>query len=290
MLQCYRGLDVNDDAFSVLFRLILSSAWVWFRLVTSVSVIIPTYCEFRGLKRVLRDLCTVLSRCGIDYEVIVDDSSPDRTADVAKLFSKYYPVRVVVRPGRFGLYSAIIDGLKWASGEYVVVMDSDGQHPPALVPKMFLLATRCGYWLVIASRFVPGGSARGMGPIRRLISRFATFTAWLLVPRFRAVRDLQSGFFLARRDLLEKLRRYYGYSWKILLDVLSLTPTGKVCEVPFSFGLRLSGFSKFSLRVVIKYLIHVLILSTRIGLLSKSPLRHYVRRVLLILVQRCRGG
>ncbi len=239
------------------------------------------------MKRVLRDLCTVLSRCGIDYEVIVvDDSSPDRTADVARLFSKYYPVRVVVRPGRFGLYSAIIDGLKQASGEYVVVMDGDGQHPPTLIPKMFLLATRYGYWLVIASRFVPGGSARGLCLIRRLISRFATFTAWLLIPRFRTVRDLQSGFFLVRRDLLEKLRRYYGYSWKILLDVLSLVPTSRICEIPFTFGIRLSGFSKFSFRVVIRYLIHVLILSSRIGLLSRIPFRQYIRRVLLVLAQK----
>ena len=93
-----------------------------------ISVVVPTYNEAEKLPELLERLDRALA--GRSYEVVVvDDGSPDGTAEVAKRLTERYPVRVLAREGRRGLSSAVVEGARAAGGD-VVVMDADFQHPP----------------------------------------------------------------------------------------------------------------------------------------------------------------
>ncbi|MEM4475221.1 MAG: glycosyltransferase, partial [Fervidicoccaceae archaeon] len=125
---------------------------------TELSVIIPTYNEAENIPVLLRRLKRALesSSVGDKYEVIiVDDSSPDGTAKVAEETARKESiedkVRVIVRPGRLGLSTAVLEGVKLARGKYLVVMDADLQHPPEKVPEIYSRLVD-GADLVIGSR------------------------------------------------------------------------------------------------------------------------------------------
>ncbi|ABL88776.1 Dolichyl-phosphate beta-D-mannosyltransferase [Pyrobaculum islandicum DSM 4184] len=220
-----------------------------------ISVIVPTYNEAENIRELVERLHKAL---GSNYEVvIVDDNSLDGTVEVAKSLAKKYPVKVVTRKNRLGLSSAVAEGAKWASGDVVVVMDADLQHPPELVPKLAEIAERgC---LAVASRYVKGGGVRGWSLYRRIVSKGAVFLARLLLPEARAVRDPVSGFFAYSRECLAQIKPTGLY--KILLDVLVQCKPRCVVEVPYIFGLRTRGRSKLGTRHMLDYLRQLLRLS-----------------------------
>lgn len=221
----------------------------------AVSVILPTYNEAENLPELVERLDEAL---GGGYEVVVvNDSSPDGTAEVARRLAWRYPVRVVVREGREGLSSAVVKGARAASGDVVVVMDADLQHPPELVPRLVEVARRgC---LAVASRYVEGGRVVGWPLARRVTSRGAILLARLLLREARGVRDPVSGFFAYRRDCVAGVKPTGLY--KILLDVLVQCRPGCVVEVPFVFGQRTRGRSKLGRRHIIDFVRQVLVLS-----------------------------
>ncbi len=225
-----------------------------------ISVIIPTYNERDNLEELIRRIDEALA--GAEYEVIVvDDNSPDGTAEVAKALSSSYPVRVKVRPGKMGLSSAVVEGLELARGDVIAVMDADLQHPPELLPELYRRIEK-GCDIAIASRYVEGGSVAGWGLVRRVISRGSILLARVLLPRVRGVRDPSSGFFMFRRSVLEGVTdRLDPKGFKILLEILVKGKYSKVCEVPYTFGLRRRGSSKLGGRVIASYLVQVLDLS-----------------------------
>ena len=122
-----------------------------------VSVVLPTYNEREGIAELVAEILAVARRAGLDLEVlVVDDASPDGTAaHVETVFRADPAVRVYVRRGERGLASAILRGIQEARGDVVVIMDSDGNHDPALLPLM----VRCvdDFDVVIGSRYVLGG-------------------------------------------------------------------------------------------------------------------------------------
>ncbi|MDJ0269482.1 MAG: glycosyltransferase [Aigarchaeota archaeon] len=129
--------------------------------------------------------------CGVPYEVvIVDDSSPDGTADYAEGLSRIYPVRVVRRPGKLGLSSAVLDGVRASRGSVVAVMDADLQHPPEVLPAMLKKLMDYGCDVVIASHYVEGGSVGSWSFHRRLVSWGAILVAKVLLPKVRGLRTL----------------------------------------------------------------------------------------------------
>jgi len=226
-----------------------------------ISIVIPTYNERDNIPVLLERLKRALNDRGIEYEVIiVDDNSPDGTAEVARQLSKVHPVKVVRRPGKLGLSSAVLDGVKVAEGEYIVVMDADLQHPPEVIPKMIEAAER-GCDIVVASRYVPGGSVGNWSTVRKLISKGAILLAHILLPQSRNVKDPMSGFFLFRREVLEQARNLNPRGFKILLEILVKGRYSKVCEVPFKFGTRFKGESKLSSKEILNYVLHLLELS-----------------------------
>lgn len=223
-----------------------------------ISVVVPTYNERDNIVELICRIDNALK--GIDYEVVVvDDNSPDGTADVAEGLSKDYPVRVVRRPGKLGLATAVLDGVRSSRGDYVVVMDADLQHPPEVIPRMYEELIK-GYDIVIASRYVVGGSVGGWGFTRRLISKTAILIAKLLIPKVRGIEDPISGFFMFRKEVLEGVS-LSPKGFKILLEVLVKGRYSRVSEVPYTFGVRVRGTSKLSSKELINYITHLLTLT-----------------------------
>lgn len=216
-----------------------------------VSVILPTYNERANLAELIRQIRSL----PIDVEcVIVDDNSPDGTGELAEQLAATDPlIKVVHRPKKLGLASAILDGLHKASASYVAVMDADLQHPPNLLVSMVDLLDD-GADLVVASRYVRGGGIVGWTFSRHFISRVATLLAHLLIPKSRVVRDPMSGYFALKRSVLEGLKFDTNIGYKILLLILAKARLYDVREVPMIFRRRLRGESKLKQKEILNYL------------------------------------
>ena len=226
-----------------------------------VSIVIPTYNERDNLPVLLERIHRSMSSAGYNYEVIiVDDSSPDGTAEIARTLSHKYSVKVIVRKDRKGLSSAVLEGIKYSSSDNIVVMDADLQHPPEVIPSLMAKALRENCEIVVASRYVKGGSVGEWSIVRKSISKGATYVARILLPKVHVVSDPMSGFFLLKKYLLNSTE-LDPKGFKILLEVLSRANYSKVCEVPYVFGKRFKGESKLGTIEVINYLMQVLDLS-----------------------------
>lgn len=218
-----------------------------------LSLVLPTYNEAANLKAILPHLSTALE--GIDHEIIVvDDDSPDKTWEVAEGLSKTYPaLRVLRRVGRRGLSSAVTEGFGMAKGDVLMVMDSDGQHDPALVPKLYA-AVRGIADIGVASRYTQGGSTGGWGGPRLWLSRLATSLASTLPPV--RTTDPMSGFFAVSAAGYRRIEnKLHPRGFKILLEILRYLPaSSRLVEVPLTFGLRREGESKMTLKVQLQFL------------------------------------
>jgi len=225
-----------------------------------LSIIIPTYNERDNIAPLVKRIHSVLS--GHNYEVIfIDDDSRDGTAAAVRELEKDFPVRVIVRKDKKGLASAVVDGISYADGGIVGVMDADLQHPPEVIPAL-LRALESGAEVAVASRYVRGGGCEGWSFTRRLFSRGAVLIAHLFLPETRAVHDPMSGFFLFQKQVVAGVElKPTGY--KILLEILVRGKYRKLAEVPFRFGLREKGESKLTLKQQIDYLRHVYSLMRR---------------------------
>jgi len=212
-----------------------------------ISVIVPTYNEADSLPPLVERLGAAMS--GHTWElVVVDDGSPDGTAEVANRLSAQHPVWVVRRPGKAGLASAVIAGFKEARGDILVVMDADLSHPPEVVPAL-VKAIEDGADLAVGSRYIAGGATMDWPIRRRVVSRVACLMGNALVP----VRDATSGFFAVRRAALDGVR-LNAIGFKIGLEVIARARTKKIVEVPYTFRDRELGASKFGRREVMQYL------------------------------------
>lgn len=230
-----------------------------------LTVLLPTYIEAGHIASLLAELASHLD--GTEYElVVVDDNSPDGTFGIVQKVTATNPrVRGVVRMMERGLASAVIEGFRRARGDYVVVMDSDGQHPPAAVPKLLKAAIAGGADLVVGSRYAQGGTDAGFAWPRRLISWGARRIAFLALSPLRRHRllDPMSGFFLVRRDRLPDINALRPRGYKILLELLAAEQYDRIAEVGYTFGARRSGESKLNLRTQWEYIAHLARLARR---------------------------
>jgi len=211
-----------------------------------LSVIIPTRNEAGNIEPLLNRLERALK--GIDFEVIFVDDSTDDTPDVirAKGAQIAPDVTVIERPPerRNGLGMAVVEGMRAARSEWIVVMDGDLQHPPEVIREMVEEAQATQADLVVASRLSEGGSTAGLSWQRNLLSRGLALGMHICFPQnLRDISDPLTGFFLLRRSQIsvDQLR---PEGFKILLEVMIRNPHLKVAEVPFEFGKRHSGTSK----------------------------------------------
>lgn len=209
------------------------------------SVILPTYNESGNIVKLIEAIRHGLALRHIVGEVIVvDDDSPDKTGLLAqKYFSKIPEVRVIIRRGERGLATAIRRGLEAAVGEIVLVMDTDFNHEPKLVPR---LVEECDkYDFVIGSRYIKGGGMENK--TREWLSRL--FNVFLVRPIIGSpVYDNLSGFFAMKRIELEKLNFdniFYGYGdYFIRLIYLAKKQGNTFAEVPSFYKDREYGSSK----------------------------------------------
>ena len=235
-----------------------------------LSVVVPTYKEADHIQDLLAAIADSLT--GTDYEIIVvDDNSPDGThAKVVEFQGRNPRVVPVLRVNEKGLATAVIEGMRRSRGTYIVVMDSDFQHPPATVPKLLAAAQSGDADVVVASRYATGGNVTGFPLKRRIISWGAKFLAVLGLPAVRHFRitDPMSGFFLVRKAAIdvEKLRPL-GY--KILVEVLARGNIQRATEVGFHFDVRRGGESKLRLTTQWDYFRHVV----RLGLQDRENQR-----------------
>jgi dolichol-phosphate mannosyltransferase len=235
-------------------------------------VIVPTYNERESIATVVRRL---FEACPDGVELlVVDDRSPDGTADVVKdLASENDRIHLVERARKLGLGSAYIAGFRWAiDRDYraVVEMDADLSHDPADVPR--LLAGLADADLVIGSRYVPGGGVGNWGRARRILSQAGNLYArtWLGF----GVKDSTSGFRAYRMAALTEQDlagvRSEGYAFQIEM-VYRLYRAGKhITEVPITFVERRAGSSKMSRRIVFEAIGRVTEWGVRARLLRRA--------------------
>jgi dolichol-phosphate mannosyltransferase len=215
------------------------------RFAIKISVILPTYNERKNLQEVFEGVTKNLKARDLEI-IVVDDNSPDGTADKAEELSGRYPVRVLRRTGKFGLASAVMHGFMNAEGEVLVCMDADGQHDPEALPHMLNALRR--FDIVVGTR-VDGSIDEDWGLKRKFVSWGATMVARPLT----RVSDPMSGFFMLKKDILSNVKKWNLIGYKILLEILVKTRIKNVGEVPIMFHKRQHGETKLGLSEVIRY-------------------------------------
>jgi dolichol-phosphate mannosyltransferase len=216
-------------------------------------VVIPTYNERENLRPLLEG---ILSHTGTRV-IVVDDQSPDGTADVAEQLATKWPGRidVLVRTGRKGFGRSLLEGLSRAissEAELVFQMDADLSHDPKYLPEM-ASATRQAD-LVIGSRYLTGVSVVNW-PLRRvMLSTFAN--RYIRTVTHLAVRDCTSGYRCWRREALARLPMdrisSEGYSFLVEMLYLAQRAGCRITESPIIFVERRQGESKMSPRVMLE--------------------------------------
>ncbi|HUF46902.1 MAG TPA: polyprenol monophosphomannose synthase [Vicinamibacterales bacterium] len=218
-----------------------------------LTIVVPTYNEGDRIVELVTALFKAAEAGGLSLAlVIVDDNSPDGTGQLAERLAGQHRLTVVHRPGKLGLGSAVIDGISAASTAIVGVMDADFSHPPALVPRLYQAFVRTGADMLVASRYVPGGSTPNWPWRRRLLSRLACLMARPLTP----IRDATSGFFLLRRSVADGVA-IKASGFKICLELLVRAAPARLVEMPFQFEDRRAGESKMALREATGYLVQL---------------------------------
>lgn len=241
---------------------------------TSLSIVVPTLNEADNIEPLLREINRAVD--GLPLEVIFVDDSTDNTCEVIQAAESRFPfdVRLLARPPerRTGLGTAVVEGMRLASNEWICVMDGDLQHPPSVILELLEQAQTSGSELVLGSRLVDGGSTEGLSLFRSFVSRTLAFSSRaLFLKRLKNVSDPLTGFFVFKRDAVDPdLLNPNGF--KILLDILIRCPKMSVSEVPFTFGQRHGGESKASSRELFRLFRHM-------AMLQLASIAHLLRFV-----------
>ncbi|MGA0239476.1 MAG: polyprenol monophosphomannose synthase [Acidimicrobiales bacterium] len=222
-------------------------------------VVLPTFNEAANIEEVLRQVRASVPAADM---LVVDDSSPDGTADLAEGIGRELgSVEVMRRPAKSGLGSAYRDGFRLglARGYDVMVeMDSDLSHDPGSLPAL-LAAVEQGASLALVSRYVPGGSIPEWSWYRRALSRWGNRYAARVLGL--GITDATSGFRAYAADVLAAIAiddvRADGYGFQIEMAYRVLRCGGTIIEVPISFTDRVRGESKMSSRIIAEALVLV---------------------------------
>ncbi|MFF6875782.1 glycosyltransferase [Streptomyces sp. NPDC012474] len=239
----------------------------------AVTIVVPTFNESANVRQLLRQI-TAAVPARLPCEVVFVDDSTDDTPDVIEKAARDcpFPVTVLHRQEPVGgLGGAVVEGMKAATSDWIVVMDGDCQHPPALVPDLVATGERANAGLVVASRYIKGGSRAGLaGSYRVAVSRGATWLTKALFPRrLHGISDPMSGFFAIRRSAVTaEVLQPLGY--KILLELAVRSRPRTVSEVPFVFQDRFAGESKSTAQEGFRFLRHLA------GLRAASPVARMV--------------
>lgn len=221
-----------------------------------ISIIIPTYNERDNVCRLIPAILSVTHDANIQTEiVIVDDDSPDKTAnEVRRRFGQDARVSVFVRKAERGLATAILYGIRQSKGDIIIGMDADFNHPPGLIPDLVHALSK--HDLVVASRFIARG---GMEERGRYVGTLL-FNLFLKYILSFPTMDNMSGFYAIRRDMLERLNIddiYKGYGdYHLRLLWYAKSKRYMIAEVPVFYRKRIYGKSKSHLlSLFVSYLV-----------------------------------
>ena len=214
-------------------------------------VIIPTYNEKENIENIIRTVFSLEHRFDI---LIIDDGSPDGTANIVKnLMAVEFKDRLhlVERQGKLGLGTAYIAGFKWAlehGYEYIFEMDADFSHDPNDVPRLYKACAEDGADVAIGSRYVTGVNVVNWPMGRVLMSYYAS--KYVRIVTGIPVHDTTAGFKCYRRRVLETIDldaiRFKGYAFQIEMKFTAYKLGFKIKEVPVIFVNRQLGTSKMS--------------------------------------------
>jgi dolichol-phosphate mannosyltransferase len=236
-----------------------------------LSIILATYNESTNLPIILESidsLTKLKKQC-----IFIDDGSTDSTRSIIleyvgrDTFSKY-----IFNDSKQSTLRAQSQGIHLADSEFVIIMDSDLQHPPDLIPQIYEKLVS-GYDIVTASRYVNGGSTGNRNAVRGVISRVASFLAKMLLKTTRKTTDPLSGYFGFRKTLFRPINdKWRGY--KLQLFILAENPSAQCYDIPYRFKERESGKSKVTdgSRFLINYLTE-LILAKKVELVYRKGVR-----------------
>lgn len=225
------------------------------------AVILPTYCEAENIE----SLITSIMDLQLDATIVVmDDSSPDGTADRVQKLQRVYPnIFLVSRPRKAGLGTAITDSFRFILSQpnppdFIIAMDADYSHNPQDIPRLIQKAEK-GYDVVIGSRYCPGGKVKGWNLRRLILSRAANKATAKIVAL--PVNDLTSGFRCYSRDYVEQiLPNLHSETYEIQIETLRQARVHKarVTEIPITFTNRKKGKSKLTNNEILSFLMYVL--------------------------------
>jgi len=221
--------------------------------VSDSLVIIPTYNEKENIEKILRVVFSLKK----DFHVlIVEDNSPDGTADIVKRLMKEFPDRLFIeeRKGKLGLGTAYIHGFKWALARgygYIFEMDADFSHNPEDLIKLYNACATQGADVSVGSRYIKGVNVVNW-PMGRILMSYYASAYVRLVTRIK-VRDTTAGFVCYTRKVLETINldriRFIGYAFQIEMKYTAWKLGFQIFEVPIIFTDRTEGTSKMSKKI-----------------------------------------
>lgn len=227
-------------------------------------IIVPTYNESENVESLIPAVLGIASH----YEVLViDDGSPDGTADLVKAMQVQSPGRIhlVERKAKSGLGTAYIAGFKWAlerGYDLIFEMDCDFSHPPSALPELERTCVEEGFDIAVGSRYTKGGKVQNW-PINRLMLSYGA-SLYVRMITGMPVKDPTAGFICYRREMLEKLNldrvRFIGYAFQIEMKYKSYLHGARIKEVPITFKDREKGVSKMSTKIFKEGLLGVVVL------------------------------
>lgn len=236
-----------------------------------LSIIIPTYNEKDNICKTIDSIITSLYNIGTNYEIIVvDDNSPDGTAEVVIQYAKKYLIGknhfirlcVVKRLKNKDYSKSVLTGFKYAKGELILVMDADGSHNPKEIYKLldcFMKNSKehkrsyRNLKIAIGSRYVAGAYFESLK--NKIISVLGIYLTKMLIP---SVKDPSAGFFLIESSFIKSnLSKLKPIGYKILMEILVKTSCRNTIEVPITFMDRFSGKSKRTLKIYLQFLYHI---------------------------------
>lgn len=213
-------------------------------------VIIPTYNEKENIEKMIRQ---VLGYSKGFHILIIDDNSPDGTAQIVQKLQEEFPesLHLEQRQGKLGLGTAYIHGFKWCLAKnyaYIFEMDCDFSHNPDDLIRLNEACKIGGASLSIGSRYCSGGKVKNWPLNRILMSYFASVYVRMIL--FIGIKDTTAGFKCYHRDVLKKIKfeniLFKGYAFQISMKYAAIKHGFKVKEVPITFVDRLYGTSKMS--------------------------------------------
>lgn len=218
-------------------------------------VILPTYNEAENIPILIPRLFKYLPDCTV---LVIDDGSPDNTAEIAKRLATTYPNLEVINQGKKGgLGSAYRFGFLWGISrgfEELIQMDSDMSHRVRDLMNLLEMKSRLSADLVIGSRWISGGEIENWPKSRELLSRIAN--RYVRAALNLGINDATSGFRVYGADLIKQIEfediKSEGYCFQIEMTRAARKAGGKIVEVPITFRERTSGVSKMSKAIVIE--------------------------------------